>query len=394
MAADLALRLRGVRFRPDGSKTMVLDGVDLDVRPGEWILVMGPSGSGKTTFALTLNGTVPHSITGQFEGEVLVDGLLTTETPVATMATHIGMVFQDPDGQIVHETVRDEIYFGLENLQRGREEIIERAHRALDKVGMLHLLDAEIMSLSGGQKQRVSLASVLSLSPDIIVLDEPTANLDPQGMRDVFEVVEQVHKNDGVTVVMIEHHVDELVEKVDRVVVLEEGRVALDGPPAKVFTDVAPVASRRGLWLPQVCELAQAAGVTTASGRLPMNVEECVVARERQADHFAGAGESRAPRCPSSVDGPGSPFRLPGCAAHAEGRFAQFVQRRDHGHSRPQRIRQDDPGQMLHAHQSASTGKHLPRTGRHHEDVAVGPHPSSRLRIPEPGPSVRHRPNF
>ncbi|MHB8502503.1 MAG: ABC transporter ATP-binding protein [Candidatus Acidiferrales bacterium] len=280
MPGDLALQLRGVRFRPDGTKTMVLDGIDLDVRPGEWVLVMGPSGSGKTTFALTLNGTVPHSITGQFEGEVLVDGLLTTETPVATMATHIGMVFQDPDGQIVHETVRDEVYFGLENLQRPREEVIERAHRALDKVGMLDLVDAEIMSLSGGQKQRVSLAAVLGLSPDIIVLDEPTANLDPQGMRDVFEVVEQVHKNDGVTVVMIEHHVDELVEKVDRVIVLEDGRVTLDGPPAKVFTEVAPMASQRGLWLPQVCELAQAVGVTTPSGSLPMNVTECVAALE------------------------------------------------------------------------------------------------------------------
>lgn len=277
---DLALKLRGVRFRPDGGKTPVLQGIDLDIRRGEWVLVMGPSGAGKTTFALALNGTVPHSITGQFEGEILVDGLLTTETPVATMATHIGMVFQDPDGQIVHETVRDEVYFGLENLQRPPDEVIDRAHRALKKVGMFDLLDAEIMSLSGGQKQRVSLAAVLALSPDIIVLDEPTANLDPQGMRDVFEVVEQIHKEDGVTVVMIEHHVDELAEKVDRVVVLEQGRVALDGPPAGVFTQAAPDAGRSGLWLPQVCELAYSVGVTAPSGLLPMNVGECAEALE------------------------------------------------------------------------------------------------------------------
>src|SRR5712691_4946616 len=142
--SDVVLQLRGVRFRPDGAERPVLDGVDLEVRQGEWILILGPSGSGKTTLVLCMNGIVPHSVTGDFEGEVRVAGRSTTETPVAEMATEVGMVFQDPDAQIVHEIVRDEVYFGLENLRRDPEEIVPRANEALRTVGILPLLNAEI----------------------------------------------------------------------------------------------------------------------------------------------------------------------------------------------------------------------------------------------------------
>lgn len=276
MTTEPLVRLEGVRFRPDGAERPVLDGLDLDIRKGEWVLVMGPSGSGKTTLALTLNGTVPHSITGEFAGTVTVAGRVTAGTPVAALATTVGMVFQDPDGQIVHETVRDEVYFGLENLRWSPTEIVQEAHRALDQVGMLDLLDAEIMSLSGGQKQRVSLASVLALSPEVIVLDEPTANLDPQGMRDVFSVIDQIHRQRGVTILMVEHHVDELASMVDRLVVIENGRVALEGRPRRIFSAVAPEASRRGLWLPQVSELVHAVTNEASGADLPITVEDCV----------------------------------------------------------------------------------------------------------------------
>lgn len=276
MNDDIVLSLKGVRFRPDGASKAVLDGIDLEVRRGEWILVIGPSGSGKTTLALCLNGIVPHSETGEFEGEVVVNGLLTTETPVAQMATSVGMVFQDPDAQIVHEIVRDEVYFGLENLREDPEVIVPAAHAALETVGMLDYLNAEVMSLSGGQKQRVSLASVLSFSPDIIVLDEPTANLDPQGMRDVFNIIERLHKERNMTVIMIEHHVDELVEKVDRVVVLDKGRVLRVDTPARIFTDMAPHAQQQGLWLPQATELAHGLDIQLTAGLLPISVPACI----------------------------------------------------------------------------------------------------------------------
>ncbi len=273
---DVILRLRGVRFRPDGADKAVLNGIDLDVRRGEWILVIGPSGAGKTTLALCMNGIVPHSETGEFQGEVIVNGRLTTETPVAQMATMVGLVFQDPDAQIVHETVRDEVYFGLENLREDPAVIVPAAHAALEMVGMLDYLNAEVMNLSGGQKQRVSLASVLTLSPLILVLDEPTANLDPQGMRDVFNVIERIHKERGMTVVMIEHHVDELAEKVDRVVVLDKGRVVLEDTPATVFTLSAPNAEQSGLWLPQATELAHRLSTRQEPDLLPISVPTCI----------------------------------------------------------------------------------------------------------------------
>ncbi|HEY3524426.1 MAG TPA: ABC transporter ATP-binding protein [Candidatus Limnocylindrales bacterium] len=282
MSDDIAIELRGVRFTPDGATHPVLDGVDLVVRRGEWVLVMGPSGGGKTTLALTMNGIVPHLVTGAFEGDVIVSGRSTRETPVASMATSIGMVFQDPDGQIVHETVRDEVYFGLENLQREPADIVVACERSLREVGMLDLRDAEVMSLSGGQKQRVSLASVLALGPAIIVLDEPTANLDPQGMRDVFEVIARIRRERDVTIVMVEHHVDELAELVDRLIVVDEGRIVHDGPPAEVFTAVAPVAERRALWLPQVSEIVHALDGAKPGGLLPISVEACVAELDRR----------------------------------------------------------------------------------------------------------------
>jgi energy-coupling factor transporter ATP-binding protein EcfA2 len=289
VTGEPVLELSGVRFTPDGGSRPVLDGIDLTVRRGEWVLVMGPSGAGKTTLALTMNGSVPHLITGTFAGQVRVAGRPTLETPVAAMATTVGMVFQDPDGQIVHETVRDEVYFGLENLQRDPAEIRHKAHAALEQVGILDLLDAEIMSLSGGQKQRVTLASVLALHPEIIVLDEPTANLDPQGMRDVFEVIARIHREKGVTIVMVEHHVDQLAELVDRLVVIDAGRIVLDDRPGVVFTAVAPSAERRALWLPQVAEIVHALGEDRGSDLLPLTVAACVDVLD---DHLQRRGRS------------------------------------------------------------------------------------------------------
>jgi len=275
MDNDIILQLKDVRYRPDGAESPILNGINLDIRQGEWVLVIGPSGSGKTTLALSMNGIVPHSHTGEFEGEVRVNGHLTAENSVAQMATMIGMVFQDPDAQIVHETVRDEIYFGLENLRKDPAEIVPAAHAALKTVGMLDYLNAEVMGLSGGQKQRVSLASVLSLSPQVLVLDEPTANLDPQGMRDVFNIVEHLHKNLGMTIIMIEHHVDELAEKVDRVVVIDKGRIVREDTPARVFTQAAPDAQQQGLWIPQATEIAHSLHIEPDTGLLPIAISAC-----------------------------------------------------------------------------------------------------------------------
>jgi len=295
MTGEPILELREVQFTPDGATRPVLDGIDLIVRRGEWVLVMGPSGAGKTTLALTMNGCVPHLVTGQFAGEVLVKGRSTVDTPVAAMATTVGMVFQDPDAQIVHETVRDEVYFGLENLRRDPADIRHVAHAALEQVGMFAHLDAEVMSLSGGQKQRISIASVLALEPEIIVLDEPAANLDPQGMRDVFEVIDRLHRQRAMTIVMVEHHVDELAELVDRLVVIDKGRIVLDDRPGVVFTAVAPTAERRALWLPQVAEIVHALD-GTSPGLLPMTVGACV----EQLDEHMRVGPTLASQAASA----------------------------------------------------------------------------------------------
>jgi energy-coupling factor transporter ATP-binding protein EcfA2 len=214
---------------------------------------MGPTGVGKTTLCLALNGIVPHSTGGVFGGDVSIDGLNTRDADVATLAAMVGIVFQDPESQFFSMTVEDEVAFGPESLGVEPEVITERIEWALDIVGMQAFRRRSPFHLSGGQKQRVAIASILAMRPQVLVLDEPTSGLDPLGKREVFQVVHELKRQGGMTIVMVEQDAEIIAEFSDYVVVLEDGRIALEGAPREVFGQIAAM-ERIGLAVPQVSQ--------------------------------------------------------------------------------------------------------------------------------------------
>jgi energy-coupling factor transporter ATP-binding protein EcfA2 len=216
---------------------------------------MGPTGVGKTTLCLTLNGIVPHSTGGIFGGNVWVEGLNTRDADVATLASIVGIVFQDPESQFFNMAVEDEVAFGPESLGIDPKEIAERVDWALSVVDMRQHLRRSPFHLSGGQKQRVAIASILAMQPKILVLDEPTSGLDPMGKAELFRVVRELKRLRGMTIVMVEQEAERIAEFSDRVVVLAHGTIAVDGTPAEVFAQ-AELLGHIGLAVPQVSELA------------------------------------------------------------------------------------------------------------------------------------------
>jgi energy-coupling factor transport system ATP-binding protein len=278
--------LSGITYTYEGEAQPVLHDVSLTVEQGEFVLILGPSGCGKSTLLHLLNGSVPHLLGGTLQGTATICGMVVADTKVPAFATEVGMVFQDPDAQIINTRVRDEICFGLENLCRPIDEILERQQEALDFVGLGDFGDRSIFELSGGQKQRVSIAAVLAARPRVLVLDEPTANLDPAGMAEVFAVLARLNREHGTTIIMVEHRVDELADKVSRVVMMDRGTIVFDGSPRAAFSsrrvvhseeaDVVPTAS----WFPQVSEfamdLAHAAQTPLATEDVPLSVSEAI----------------------------------------------------------------------------------------------------------------------
>lgn len=296
--------LAGITYTYEGEAQPVLRDVSLKVDDGEFVLILGPSGCGKSTLLHLLNGSVPHLLGGTLAGLAVICGKSVAETKVASFATDVGMVFQDPDAQIINTRVRDEVCFGLENLCRPIDEIMVRQQEALRFVGLGDFGDRSIFELSGGQKQRVSIAAVLAARPRLLVLDEPTANLDPAGMAEVFSVLARLNREHGTTIVMVEHRVDELADKVTRVVMMDRGTVVFDGSPRAAFSsrrvihseeaDVIPTAS----WFPQVSEfaieLAQAAGAPLESDSVPLSVEEAVALCDRVKPQMAPSAPEAA----------------------------------------------------------------------------------------------------
>ena len=240
---------------PDGEPEWVLRGVNLEIEEGEFISIMGPTGIGKTTLCLALNGIVPHSTGGINKGNVYIDGLNTKRHPVAELAQRVGVVFQEPETQLFNMTVEAEVAFGLESLGMSPAEILERIEWALSVVGMREFRQRSPFHLSGGQKQRVAIASILAMMPRLLVLDEPTASLDPLGKTEVFSAVRELRRQHGMTIVMVEHESERIAEFSDRVIVLQDGKVELADTPARVFSQVERMHAL-GLAVPQVSELA------------------------------------------------------------------------------------------------------------------------------------------
>jgi energy-coupling factor transporter ATP-binding protein EcfA2 len=223
------------------------------------VLVLGPSGSGKSTLTLCLDGLIPHLVEGDYAGRVAVAGLVVGDTPVHVLSQQTGLVFQDPESQFCTLTVEDEVAFGLENLGRPPDEIEGAIDRALASVELSGHRERHLATLSGGEKQRVALAAVLAMGPGVLVLDEPSANLDPHATSELFDLVRTLAADRGHTVIIIEHKLDELIAWIDSVLALDaDGRLLFRGSPEEAFYDHASLLSAAGVWLPQTAELVSA----------------------------------------------------------------------------------------------------------------------------------------
>ena len=267
------INVNDVSFQYKGSKTRALDGLTLTIPDGDFVGIIGTSGAGKTTLALALAGIVPQEFKGDFYGSVLVDGDDTVDHAVDHFSRKIGEVFQDIDSQMVASVVEDEILFGLENYGIPHSEIGARLDRVLAELGITDLREREIASLSGGQKQKVAIAAILALEPGIIVLDEPTGELDPESSREIFELLRRLNEEKGITIVIIEQKIKLLSEYVKHMVVLDQGRLQFDGRPREVITNIAAF-KRLGINVPPVAELAgrlMEAGLW--QGEIPLSID-------------------------------------------------------------------------------------------------------------------------
>jgi cobalt/nickel transport system ATP-binding protein len=230
--------------------TTAVDNVNIDIKAGDFVAVLGHNGSGKSTFAKHLNALVMPT-----EGTVYVDGMDTKDSGnTLSIRQTAGMVFQNPDNQIVGTLVDEEVGFGPENIGVPTEEIWERVEKSLKAVGMYQFRSASPNKLSGGQKQRVAIAGIVAMKPKCIVLDEPTAMLDPLGRKEVLNVLHELNRKENVTIILITHYMEEVIDA-DYVYVMDGGKLVMDGTPRQIFTQVEMLKSMR-LDVPQVTELA------------------------------------------------------------------------------------------------------------------------------------------
>ena len=269
--AGARVRAREWGWRHAGRKNAALSGVDLDIAPGERVLVLGPSGSGKSTLMGGLAGLLGGAEEGEATGTLTVDGVAPAQA-----RGRVGLLMQDPEAQVVLARVGDDVAFGMENLGVPREEIWPRVEESLSAVGLDAPLDHSTTELSGGQKQRLALASILAMGPGLLLLDEPTANLDPGGIAEVRAAVEAVVERTGATMVVVEHRVDVWAPLVDRVIVVADGRIAADGPLDEVLEQQGDALRERGIWLPGDDVAAE---VGPAPEAAPASSEDAPIAR-------------------------------------------------------------------------------------------------------------------
>ncbi len=272
---DSIVDIQGLSYAYRGFEDKwVLKNITLNIQPGEFIAVAGRTGSGKSTLCYTLNSLVPHSFGGKMDGTVLVCGLNTRDTAPALLAPKVGIVLQSAESQLVGLTVREDVEFGLENLMLPREVIKERADWALDVVKLSHLQESSPWSLSGGQKQRLAIASALAFRPQLLVLDNPTAELDPIGKQDVLETISFLNREHGITIFIIDQELHEVLPYADRLLVLDDGKVLVLDTPEKVL-DQAELVRGAGVKLPDVTEISyQLRKRKLWTGTLPISIAQ------------------------------------------------------------------------------------------------------------------------
>lgn len=263
-----------------GTEKPILNDINVTIEEGEFIMLTGPSGCGKTTLCRCLNGLIPHFYGGELEGEVSVCGLSVKSNPMSELSQHVGYVFQNPDNQLFALTVEKDVAFGLENLALPRNEIKSNIDWAMEIVGISELRNSSPNELSGGQKQLVAIACVLAMRPRILIMDEPTSNLDPMAAKRMFDVIKSLNEKFGITVVLVEHRLDLLSTYVNRVIVMDEGSIKIDGSPKIVLS--SPESQIIGIGIPKVIRLHQEIkNEGFDMGEIPLTVEDFTSAFRR-----------------------------------------------------------------------------------------------------------------
>ncbi|PRB02728.1 ABC transporter ATP-binding protein [Microbacterium sp. MYb64] len=285
MPAAPLLRVRDLTITHRGASDPAVRDVSFDVHAGEVVLLLGPSGSGKSTLALALSGLIPHSLDAAVSGSVSVCGHDVATTPIATLSSSVSTVFQDPDAQIVTGSVLDDAAFALENLRFPVAEVLARAEAALRRMGLWERRTENPDRLSGGGKQRLAIASALATGSPVLILDEPTANLDPQGTADVHAALADIAGSEERALILVEHDLDAALEIATRAIVLDaSGRIAFDGPARRILREHAEEILALGAWLPSAALAARRlntrlpALATAPITPLPLRAEELAVA--------------------------------------------------------------------------------------------------------------------
>jgi len=270
------IKFKDFSFKYKKSENNALCGINLSIKKGDFVGVIGNSGAGKSTFTYAINGVIPHHFDGDFYGEVKVNGLDTVESSPSELSLTVGSVFQDIDGQMVSSVVEDEILFGLENFGVPHNEIEKRVTDILKMVGIEDLRYRNISTLSGGQKQKVAIAAVVALMPDILVLDEPTAELDPQSSLQIFNMLRMLNEKMGITIIVVEQKIMLLSDFTKRLMIIKDGGIYLDGTPQEVLKDTS-VLKQIGVNCPRVASLANNLNERKLyNGAVPVNIDEAV----------------------------------------------------------------------------------------------------------------------
>jgi energy-coupling factor transporter ATP-binding protein EcfA2 len=264
----------GLTYQYPNALRPALERVSLKIERGEFVILTGPSGCGKTTLCRCFNGLIPHFYQGELQGDIRVGGLRVAEHPTHELATRVGLVFQNPENQLFALSVEKDVAFGLENLGVPRGQMRKEVDWALEKTGISDLRERPPHELSGGQKQRVAIASIIAMRPDVMVLDEPTSFLDPLGAERIFGVISDLNRSLEMTVVLVEHRLDLAAKYANHVIVMDHGRIALDGDPRTILG--SEKARLLGVGVPKATRLYQILhedGVV-ASDRVPLTTED------------------------------------------------------------------------------------------------------------------------
>ena len=285
------INLQNVTYKYPLTDVPVLQDINLQVEAGEFVAVIGPNGAGKSTLCYTLAGFVPHFFKGELEGTVEVAGVESQNSTLSEWVLNVGLAFQNPFNQIsgAKYTVFEELAFGLENIGIPREEMKARVEDAMRLTGISDLADRSPYSLSGGQQQRVALTSILVMQPKVLVLDEPTSQMDPIGTREVFSVIHNMAER-GMTVILVEHKVEWIAKFADRVIALKEGQILLDGTPSEVLT--SPLLPENGFGVSRYTSVARRAkdmGFWNGE-KLPVTLEEAVEGFSSRLPKEEGSG--------------------------------------------------------------------------------------------------------